>query len=483
LHKVSGPAVSRPSGCRDTIGPMQNFWNGPRSALEPLPDHAQTRTPDQARVKSANEPLRVTSVLSSILDRPTLMVVIFAVLGLSFFLAGIGRPPLMYYDEGFFVPEARSFLLSSPSPDSLIQMHSLAKPPLGKLMMAAGIKAAGDNPFGWRVASAISGALALVAVYLWTLLLVQNRHLAAVAAGMTLFNGFHFVMSRIGMMDVFLVLFLMWSLLTYTAAIVLDLGVGKRRILVICAGLLMGLAGASKWNAVDSLAVLLFVSLALWSWSGRRSPMGSSSPLACQARHVREIGLPTLVAGLVAAPAVSYVLTYWPQCRLIKQPFSFHELIALHRIAWTICTTWKSNPTIISPWYTWPLSLSPQRGLSYLLGNPVVAWGGLLALIFCVWRFCKAPALPEVLVVLLYSANLLQWAVTPEEGLFYYYYYPAVMILGVAIAVSLRSLPERVAGARVGLVVLVAAACVFLRFYPQMAHLEAPWDCLLGCWS
>jgi hypothetical protein len=155
----------------------------------------------------------------------------------------------------------------------------------------------------------------------------------------------------------------------------------------------------------------------------------------------------------------------------------------MHRYGWYICTTWVSNTFITAPWYTWPLKTSPQRALSYLVGNPVVTWGGLVALVFCLWRFWKTVALPEGLVLLLFAANFLQWAVTPEKGLFYYYYYPAVMILGVAVALALHNLPRSIFGVRVSVIVLFAAAVVFLWCYPRMAHLESPWDCSLGCWS
>jgi hypothetical protein len=57
------------------------------------------------------------------------------------------------------------------------------------------------------------------------------------------------------------------------------------------------------------------------------------------------------------------------------------------------------------------------------------------------------------------------------------------LMLGVAIAIALRSLPQSIFGVRVSLVVLLAAALVFLWCYPRMAHLEAPWDCALGCWT
>jgi len=70
----------------------------------------------------------------------------------------------------------------------------------------------GDSPFGWRVSSAVCGALTLIAVYLWTHLLFGDYRVSFVAATLTLFNNFLFVMSRTGMMDVFLIFFVFWSL-------------------------------------------------------------------------------------------------------------------------------------------------------------------------------------------------------------------------------------------------------------------------------
>jgi len=84
---------------------------------------------------------------------------------------------MVYYDEGYFVPEARTFLLKTPNQNSQLP-PPLARPPLGKMIMAMGMKAAGDNLFGWRVAAALCGALTLAAVYLWTFLLLRDSRLA-----------------------------------------------------------------------------------------------------------------------------------------------------------------------------------------------------------------------------------------------------------------------------------------------------------------
>jgi len=411
---------------------------------------------------------------------PAIAALLFGVVGLALFLIGIRNPASFFYDEGYFVPEARAFAQGPINQET--HGPPLAKPPLGKLIMAIGIKAAGDNPFGWRIAGAVCGGFTLTAVCLWSFLLLGDARLAYVATALALFNNFMYVMSRVGMMDAFLMVFLIWSLVAYTAALTLDIGPRLRRFLFVCSGVLVGLAGACKWNAIDTLAVFFLVSFALL-WVRPRPNANASSSLWRYAKNIREIGIPTMFLGLGVAPILAYILAYWPLCLIIHRPFSVDELVAMHKFIWKFNSTTISNRAITSPWYSWPLNLSPQRVLSYLVGNPVVTWGGLLALGFCVRQFWKTLGFAEGFVLLLFAANYLQWAVTPEKGIFYYYYYPSVMVLGVAIVVALRSLPPRVFGVRLSLVVLVAAIAVFVWCYPRMAHLPTPWDCMLGCWT
>src|SRR5580692_11878965 len=207
--------------------------------------------------------------------RDMAMASLLALAALAILLPGLGRPKAMFFDEGYFVPEARALLQGVPNPEP--HAPPLAKPPLGKLIMAVGMKAAGDNSFGWRIAGAVCGALTVAAVYLWAFLLLQDSNLAFLAAGLALLNNFLFVMSRIATVDVFLMVFLMWSLVAYTAALVLPLGIGKRRFLFWAAGILVGLGGACKWNAIDTLSVFVLVAFALLVVS--RFKIGASSPV------------------------------------------------------------------------------------------------------------------------------------------------------------------------------------------------------------
>ena len=416
-----------------------------------------------------------TSVQPRIRRRLAVTSLVLGVIALALFVAGIGNPARGYYDEGLYVPVAKAFLNNAPDP-------SPYGPPLGKFLVAIGIKLVGDNPLGWRIAGAVCGSLTLVAVFLWTYLLSKDYGIACIAAVLTLVNNFLFVMSRVAMMDVFLVFFLLWGLVAYTAALELDLSAAKRRILLYCSGISIGLAGACKWNAVDTLAVLLLTSFVLFLISKR--PFGNLSPsIARYAENIRQIGISNVLLALIVFPVVSYTLTFWPQCRSLHLPFGIHQFLAMNLYIWRFHLAVVGNRFIVSPWYSWPLNISPQRALSYLLGNPVVMWGGLVALAFCFRRFWKSLAFAEGLIVLLYAANLLQWAVTPAKCTFYYYYFPAAMVLSVAIALALHSLPQRIFGVRISLLVLSAAAIVFLWCLPRMAHLEAPWDCALGCWS
>jgi dolichyl-phosphate-mannose--protein O-mannosyl transferase len=399
---------------------------------------------------------------------------IFAI-ALPFFLAGIGNLARLYYDEGYYVPAARAFLANAPNPNP-------EAPPLGKLLVAVGLKIVGDNPLGWRIASAVCGSLTLVAVFYWCYLLSGSYRIACIAAALTFFNNFLFVMSRVAMMDVFLVFFVLWGLVAYTAALELDLEPARRRYLVVLSGISIGLAGACKWNAVDTLAVLLLASFALF-WISESPVTRRSTSVVRYAGNIRQIGIPTLILALFVAPIISYSLTFWPLCRSLHLPFGMHQLVAMNVFIWRFHVEVPGNRYIASAWFSWPFNVHPQRALSYLVGNPVVMWGGVVALLFCFRRFWKFLGVSEGLVVLLYVANLLQWAVTPARSTFYYYYYPAAMVLGVAIALALQNLPRRVFGVRISLLVVMAAALVFLWCYPRMAHLEAPWDCALGCWS
>lgn len=401
--------------------------------------------------------------------------VVVGLVGLCVLLFGISEPRVHVFDESYYVPAAKAIASGSLNMDP-------GEPPLGKLLIAIGIKAAGDTPLGWRLPGAVCGALSLAAVFLWTRLLLGDSGVSLLAAGLTLTNNFLFVLSRVAMMDVFLVFFVMWAVLSYTAAFQFHQSPVLRRILFCASGLLFGLAGACKWNGIDSLPVLLGVSLLL-PLAVRLLSAPPSSSVALFAENLRETGTLSLILAFVLLPALSYSFVFWILSRAVHQPFGISEFLHSNYQMWRYHVTDPGVKIIFRHWYQWPFIASPVRPLSYLLGNPVVAWGGFAAIVFCSYRFVKSLAVPEGMVVLLYLANWLQWAFTPSRASYYYYYFPSLMFLGVALAIALHRLQARVFGVRLSLIVMVAATLVFVWCYPRMAYLSSPWDCALGCWT
>jgi dolichyl-phosphate-mannose-protein mannosyltransferase len=385
------------------------------------------------------------------------------------FLQGITAPTWIF-DEPKYVYPAREILAGTQDscPDG---------PPLGKLIVAAGIRTLGDNHLGWRAASALFGGFTLAGIFLLAQMLLNDTALAATAAALAFLNNFLFIMSRTAMMDIFFFAFALWSVVTFIAAVwVPGLGAAKRRLLLICTGVLLGLSAACKWNAVDELCVFAVIGAgALFLSSRTKNPEVTSV-----AANLREAGVPWFAGTLLVLPLIAYALAFWPYCKMLHLPFTWAEFKALNVYIWRFHLAVVGNPGNTLAWYKWPFQIKPSLLFSFLVGNWYVMWGGLIALAFCIVRFGRN--LPETLIVLLYFANYLQWAVTPQQCLYYYYYFPAAMFLGMAIPVALYRLPGRLFGVRLNVVSVIPALFVFLFCLGQMAHLPPPYDCILGCW-
>lgn len=414
-----------------------------------------------------------------------LTATVIAVVSALLLFSRINHPPTECWDEGIYVGIARSLLNGTlgPLPQKFSpETHGRQHPPLTPYLIAAGIKIAGDNPTGWRLMSVGGGVLTVVAIFFWVYLLLRDYFHAVIAAGLTLINNFLYVIARTAMPDVFLFMFVIWGVLAFTMALELEIGTGARRALMACSGLLFGLGVACKWNAVDTYGAVLVITLALVC-CGKYIPQDNRR-LRRSADNLKTVGLPTLVLALIMAPLLAYTLTFLPLFRAMHTPFSIPALAKMHLLMLTLTKAAPGNPVHFAAWYSWPFRFSPTRGFSYLLGNPVVMWGGVFAIVVCARRLWKCVSLAEGMIFCLYAANLLQWAVTPIKVPLYYYYYPAAMFLSPAIATALNGPAQRkMFGVRLSFLVVLAASVVFLYCYQRMAYLEAPWDCMFGCWN
>ena len=136
-------------------------------------------------------------------------------------------------------------------------------PPVGKELTAIGIKIFGYRAFGWRFAPAVVGTLAVLVVYgiarrLWP----EKRWPAIAAATFVAVDGLEFVQSRLAMLDIFVMFFILlgvWLLLVDRDH---AHGWTGPRWWRLASGFSFGLAVASKWAAIPLLPVIAAVALA-----------------------------------------------------------------------------------------------------------------------------------------------------------------------------------------------------------------------------
>ena len=218
-------------------------------------------------------------------------------------LSGLSDLDRIYFDETYYVNDARSYL------ERGVEVERPAHPPLGKWVIAAGIAAAGDDPFGWRVANALAGTLTVALVVVGGRVLTRSWWPALLAGLLVAFDGLSFVGSRIGMLDASLALWV-------TAGFVL-VALDQRSLRASSwvpsawrwgAGAVLGLAVATKWSGVLALGAAFCVTagreIASHAREGRdRESAAHRSPAALVAR----VALP-----FVVVPALAYVAAYVP---------------------------------------------------------------------------------------------------------------------------------------------------------------------------
>jgi dolichyl-phosphate-mannose--protein O-mannosyl transferase len=152
------------------------------------------------------------------------------------------------FDEVYYAKNANSLLSSAVELDAQGQAEFVVHPPFGKWLIAIGIRFFGNEEFGWRFASAIFGTLSILLIYLIVKKLFNSEFLSITAALLMAFDGLNLVMSRVALLDIFLMFFI---LLSIYFLITNNLWLS---------GSAIGLAISIKWSAAFLIPlVILFV--------------------------------------------------------------------------------------------------------------------------------------------------------------------------------------------------------------------------------
>lgn len=357
---------------------------------------------------------------------PTLVLAIAAVLRFW----ALGWPHTLVFDEIYYVRDAISQLAHGyPTtwPDAEPDMSgerataftaeaaNAVHPPLGKWLIGIGILIFGPGSgWGWRSAVAVAGVLTVAIVMRTGWLLSRSLVVACLAGLLLAIDGVHVVLTRVGLLDGFLTLFIALGAL----CVVQDqLAVARRdatraaipvtwgRPWMLAAAATFGAAAAIKWSGLYPLAFfLVFVTVRDLLARRRSSAPRPWLDAAAQAWILAVLALP-LAALVYLASWVGWITTAGGWGRIPGVPW-FTALINYHRemLGWhgTLSAPhpFQSNPL------TWPLALRPTAmyeerwtegcpwnecvaGITPL-PNPIVTWGGVIALVVLAWLAARA---------------------------------------------------------------------------------------------
>ena len=164
-------------------------------------------------------------------------------------LLNLGTPKGFIFDEVYYVDGARDYLkygveITGVDPEFVVH------PPVGKWLIALGIKIFGDSEFGWRFMGALLGSVMVILIALIAQRLFRNAFLTICASALIAMDGLALVHSRTALLDIYLSFFVL--LATYFFVMRWHWW----------AGLALGLAVATKWSGLYFLA--LFAAIAIY---------------------------------------------------------------------------------------------------------------------------------------------------------------------------------------------------------------------------
>lgn len=277
-------------------------------------------------------------------DRLAGWVVTLSITAIAFVirLVNIGYPNKLVFDETYYPKDAWTlwkFGYEREWPDAKAANTQIANgdvdiykttaefvvhPPVGKWLIGLGEQMFGMNSFGWRFMPLVFGTLLVLVTIRFARRLSRSTLVGGIAGVLLTFDGLSFVMSRIGLLDIFQAFFIVAAV----ACILADRDAYRGRLADhleavgmpdlggrfgpvywwrpwrLAAGVLFGLAIGTKWNSVFVLAAM-GVLCVLWDVGARR--LAGADWRAWQALLVD--GVPAFVK-LVVVSALIYVATW-----------------------------------------------------------------------------------------------------------------------------------------------------------------------------
>lgn len=374
-------------------------------------------------------------------------------------LININFPAHKIFDEVYRVTRAEMFLHG--------QSYFSPQPRFGKYLLILGMLVFGDNPIGWRIIQAVTSSLVVPIGYLIAKKIFKYKYSGLLTAFFLTFEPTLLAYSRVGVTTSNLIFFRTLSLLLFILATEnKDL---KSNILYFLCAITTGLTIAIKWTGLSILPTF-------WLWTKIKNDLKNTLS--------KKLSFTILFLAIVV---LTYTLTFvgevgnfqYDHLKYNMPDNNFIEgIISWHKLAFNTHLHTHNNHPCSSKWYTWPFMYKPvlmywsfdtiSKKITCILGlgNPIIWWSGILAILFQLFLlFYKRD---KIMIFLLgsYFISLLPFAFITRP-MFLYHYLSPLFILILILEYTFVNLYKEKKYLRPVLMLLISlVVAMFFYFYP-----------------
>ncbi|MEU3265176.1 dolichyl-phosphate-mannose--protein mannosyltransferase [Streptomyces bacillaris] len=404
--------------------------------------------------------------------------------------------------EGSWPKDVDKLILKDPSSVPIpTDPGYVVHPPVGKWVIGFGEQLFGFTPFGWRFMVAVLGTLSVLMLCRIGRRLFRSTFLGCLAGLLLAVDGLHFVMSRTALLD----LIVMFFVLAAFGCLVVDRDHARRRLAAalpvdeegvlrpdariaetsrlgwrpwrLAAGVMLGLAFATKWNGLYVLAAFGLMTV-LWDVGARRTAGAAKPYLAVLRRDL----VPAFVSTVPVA-IVTYLVSWtgwivtdkgyyrnwaategrdsgwsWLLPDWLRSLWHYETQVYDFHVGLTSGHTYESNP------WSW---LVLGRPVSYFyeeqtgcqesatgkcaaevlaIGTPLLWWLACVALAYVVWRWLLRRDWRAGAIACGVAAGWLPWFFYQERTIFLFYAVVFVPFLCLAVTMLLGAITGPAAG-------------------------------------
>ncbi|WP_238191386.1 glycosyltransferase family 39 protein [Paenibacillus sp. L3-i20] len=373
-------------------------------------------------------------------------------------------------------------------------------PPLGKLIIALGIKLFGLNPFGWRIAGTVFGIAMIPIMYLMAKRIFKKTAYAAFAGGLLAVDFMHFTQTRISTIDVYGVFFIMlmfYFMNKYAAMNFYRQKIAATFVPLGLAGLFFGLGVASKWIVLyggAGLAIMLAISLIErykeYKAAKRMLKRGTTDTKMDEAVLRRMITvfpkytLMTLAVCLIfyiAVPAGIYALSYIPVLSVMEGGFTLKALVEYQVHMFSYHSKLVSSHPFSSSWWEWPFIQRPlwyysgselaagMKSTIVAMGNPIIWWTGIITMLITIPLSIKRRDKAVYMLWIAFLSQYVPWMLVTRETFIYHYFAMVPFSILSIVYIFMVIEEKKPAFSRIRNIFMLAALGLFIMFYPALS--------------